>query len=56
MVLAAGTGLLISWSGNDFRLIFLASGLSATLAVVLWACAMNAHERRAGSLRSYGSG
>jgi len=56
MLLAAGTGLVLSWSGNEFRLIFLISGLSATLAVLLWACAMNAHERRAGSLRSYGSG
>jgi MFS family permease len=56
MLLAAGTGLVLSWSGKDFRLIFLVSGLTATFAVVLWACAMNAHERRAGSLRSYGSG
>jgi len=56
MFLAAGTGFVLSWSGKDFRLIFLVSGLTATCAVVLWATAMNAHERRAGSLRSYGSG
>ncbi len=56
IVLATGTGLAVSWSGNDFRLIFLVAGLAAALAVLLWAWAMNAHERRAGSLRSYGSG
>lgn len=56
MLLSAMTGLVLSWHGNDFRLIFLLAGLAATVAVLLWACVMNAHERRSGSLRSCGSG
>lgn len=41
-----GLGLLLDWSGRDFRLIFLVAGLGAGLASCLWYGLLRAQRRR----------
>ncbi|WP_395407666.1 MFS transporter [Pseudoduganella sp. UC29_106] len=47
VVFTLGLGVVLDWSGRDFRLIFLAAGMVATVGACLWYALLKMHARRA---------